>query len=51
MVRMGGVGDVIRAGAAIAGHGEHPLNGRLRDVYFDPAQLRGHTERTYHPGE
>ena len=24
--------------------------GRLRDVYFYPAQLEGHTEREYHPG-
>jgi acyl-homoserine lactone acylase PvdQ len=24
--------------------------GNLRDVYFYPAQLKGHTERTYHPG-
>jgi acyl-homoserine-lactone acylase len=24
--------------------------GDLRDVYFYPAQLRGHTEREYHPG-
>ncbi len=23
--------------------------GNLRDVYFYPAQLKGHTERTYHP--
>ncbi|MBA3659810.1 MAG: penicillin acylase family protein, partial [Gemmatimonadales bacterium] len=25
--------------------------GRLRDVYFYPAQLHGHRERRYHPGE
>jgi acyl-homoserine-lactone acylase len=25
--------------------------GNLRDVYFRPAQLKGHTERVYHPGE
>lgn len=25
--------------------------GNLRDVYFYRSQLRGHTERTYHPGE
>jgi acyl-homoserine-lactone acylase len=25
--------------------------GNLRDVYFYPAQLKGHTERTYRPGE
>ena len=24
--------------------------GNLRDVYFYPEQLKGHTERTYHPG-
>ena len=24
--------------------------GELRDVYFYPSQLKGHTERTYHPG-
>jgi acyl-homoserine lactone acylase PvdQ len=24
--------------------------GDLREVYFYPAQLKGHTERTYHPG-
>jgi acyl-homoserine-lactone acylase len=26
-------------------------SGALRDVYFYPDQLSGHTERTYHPGE
>jgi acyl-homoserine-lactone acylase len=26
-------------------------SGALRDVYFHPDQLKGHTERTYHPGE
>jgi len=25
--------------------------GNLRDVYFTPAELRGHTERVYHPGQ
>jgi acyl-homoserine lactone acylase PvdQ len=25
--------------------------GDLREVYFYPSQLKGHTERTYHPGE
>jgi acyl-homoserine-lactone acylase len=24
--------------------------GELRDVYFYPSQLKGHTERQYHPG-
>ena len=26
-------------------------SGNLREVYFYPDQLTGHTERTYHPGE
>ena len=26
-------------------------DGRLREVYFYPEQLEGHTERLYHPGE
>ncbi|MGA7318123.1 MAG: penicillin acylase family protein [Silvibacterium sp.] len=26
-------------------------SGDLRDIYFYPEQLKGHTERTYHPGE
>ena len=26
-------------------------SGNLREVYFYPDQLRGHSERTYHPGE
>ena len=26
-------------------------SGQLRDVYFYPEQLKGHTERTYRPGE
>ena len=30
---------------------ERYATGNLREVYFYPAQLRGHTERTYHPGE
>jgi acyl-homoserine-lactone acylase len=25
--------------------------GDLPEVYFYPAQLKGHTERVYHPGE
>jgi acyl-homoserine-lactone acylase len=25
--------------------------GDLREVYFYPAQLQGHTEKTYHPGD
>ena len=56
--------DSVRARAVTAG-GEsgHPesrhfndqagryAGGNLRAVYFYPGQLRGHTERTYHPGE
>ena len=30
---------------------ERYATGNLRDVYFYPQQLRGHTERTYHPGQ
>ncbi|HET7461699.1 MAG TPA: penicillin acylase family protein [Longimicrobium sp.] len=57
-------GPRVRARAVTAG-GEsgHPLSrhfndqaeryasGNLREVYFYPDQLRGHTERTYAPGE
>jgi acyl-homoserine lactone acylase PvdQ len=57
-------GDSVRAIAVTAG-GEsgHPANkhfddeaeryatGNLRPVYFYSSQLKGHTERTYHPGE
>ena len=25
--------------------------GNLREVYYYPEQLNGHTEKTYHPGE
>lgn len=56
-------GDSVRARAVTAG-GEsgHPgsphfndeagryATGNLRDVYFYRPQLRGHTEREYHPG-
>ncbi len=56
-------GDSVRARAVTAG-GEsgHPnsphfddeaaryTTGDLREVYFYPSQLTGHTERTYHPG-
>jgi acyl-homoserine-lactone acylase len=27
------------------------VSGRLREVYFYPSQRKGHTERTYHPGD
>ena len=30
---------------------ERYASGQLRDVYFYPGQLEGHTERRYHPGE
>jgi acyl-homoserine-lactone acylase len=30
---------------------ERYATGALREVYFYPEQLQGHTERTYHPGE
>jgi acyl-homoserine-lactone acylase len=48
----------ITAGGA-SGHPDSPhfsdeavryASGDLREVYFYPAQLEGHTERTYHPG-
>ena len=56
-------GDSVRAKAVTAG-GEsgHPASkhfndeagrystGDLRDVYFYKSQLKGHTEKTYHPG-
>jgi acyl-homoserine-lactone acylase len=56
-------GDKVRARAVTAG-GEsgHPhsrhfkdqverySSGNLREVYFYPDQLKGHTERNYHPG-
>jgi len=56
-------GDKVRARAVTAG-GEsgHPASphfndqalrystGNLREVYFYPSQLQGHTEREYHPG-
>ncbi|HWZ49825.1 MAG TPA: penicillin acylase family protein [Granulicella sp.] len=57
-------GDRVRARAVTAG-GESGdpaskhfddeagryVSGDLREVYFYPEQLQGHTERTYHPGE
>ena len=56
-------GPQVRAKAITAGgesgHPELPhfndqaqrySTGGLRDVYFYPAQLKGHTEREYHPG-
>jgi acyl-homoserine lactone acylase PvdQ len=56
-------GDKVRARAVTAGGesghaGSKHFNdeavrystGNLREVYFYPAQLKGHTEREYHPG-
>jgi acyl-homoserine-lactone acylase len=55
-------GEKVRARAVTAGgesgnpeskhfqdEGERYASGNLRDVYFYPEQLKGHTERTYHP--
>ncbi len=57
-------GDRVRAKAVSAGgesgdpasphfndQAERYAKGDLRDVYFYPEQLQGHTEREYHPGE
>jgi acyl-homoserine-lactone acylase len=56
-------GKSVRAHAVTAGgesgHPESPhfndeaqryASGDLRTVYFYPDQLKGHTERVYHPG-
>jgi acyl-homoserine-lactone acylase len=57
-------GDQVRARAVTAGgesgdpksphfndEATRYASGELREVYFYPAQLQGHTERTYHPGD
>jgi acyl-homoserine-lactone acylase len=57
-------GDTLSAVAVTAGgesghadsahfsdQAERFVGGQLRDVYFHPWQLAGHTERVYHPGE
>ena len=57
-------GDSVRARAVTAGgesgdprskhfndQAQRYSTGDLRDVYYYPSQLVGHTERTYHPGE
>jgi acyl-homoserine-lactone acylase len=57
-------GDTVKARAVSAGgesgdpkskhfkdQAERYSTGSLRDVYFYPAQLTGHTERQYHPGQ
>jgi acyl-homoserine lactone acylase PvdQ len=57
-------GDTVKAKAVSAGgesgdpkskhfkdQAERYSTGGLRDVYFYPAQLTGHTERQYHPGQ
>lgn len=56
-------GKTVRARAVTAGgesgnrkskhfndQAERYSTGDLREVYFYPSQLKGHTERTYHPG-
>jgi acyl-homoserine-lactone acylase len=56
-------GEKVRARAVTAGgesglpssphfndEAERYATGNLREVYFYPSQLRGHTEREYHPG-
>jgi acyl-homoserine-lactone acylase len=56
--------DSIRAKAVTAGgesgdpksrhfddQAERYASGRLRDMYYYPGQLQGHSERQYHPGE
>jgi acyl-homoserine-lactone acylase len=56
--------DSVRARAVTAGgesgdprsrhfddQAERYATGKLRQVYFYPGQLEGHTERSYHPGE
>jgi acyl-homoserine-lactone acylase len=56
-------GDSVQARAVTAGglhndpasphfndQAERYATGNLREVYFYPGQLEGHTERTYHPG-
>ena len=56
-------GDKVRARAVTAGgesgdpksphfkdEAERYASGDFREVYFYPEQLKGHTERTYHPG-
>ena len=57
-------GNKVRArGVTAGGESGHPeskhfddeaeryASGDLREIYFYPEQLKGHTERTYHPGE
>lgn len=57
-------GDSVRARAVTAGgesgdprsphfndEAQRYATGDLREVYFYPAQLKGHTERVYHPGD
>ena len=57
------VGKTVRAKAVTAGgesgnpssphfndQAKRYSTGDLRDVYFYPSQLKGHTERVYHPG-
>jgi acyl-homoserine lactone acylase PvdQ len=57
-------GDSVRARAVTAGgesgdpasphftdEAQRYASGNLREVYYYRSQLKGHTEREYHPGE
>ena len=61
---MVGFGNRVRAHAITAGgesgdpssphfndEAQRFASGKLREVYFYPDQLKGHTERLYRPGE
>ena len=59
LTRSGPRARAVTAGGE-SGHANSPhfndearryASGNLREVYFTPAQLKGHTERVYHPGE
>jgi acyl-homoserine-lactone acylase len=58
--RPGGVRSRAVTAGGESGHPDSPhfddeaqryADGNLREVYFYPEQLKGHTERTYHPGQ
>ena len=42
---------MVGAGLDVPDEALRYASGNLRDVYFYPDQLKGHTERTYRPGE
>ena len=50
-VTAGGESVAILASKHFDDQAERFAAGALREVYFYPEQLRGHTERTYHPGD